>query len=1573
MLMKHFTKLWSAAIVAVLGLGSAEATTVENYTYDFNNQIDTSQPLFKVASNWGHTDSPYQDDYGSVYYMSYSYKPTGGVDGSGALYAGKQQAGDSWDYGVVCDCLVTPIVSGQITLKVKKNDSSSFIKLYATTASGKNITGNALVNETASGSVLNSNDYVEITYNVEEPQRIAINAQYCYLDDFTAEVAEIQDEPDMKIMTAVPNQTTGVIKWNQAQDGTVTIKYAVTVQNVGNVTLTANETSNYSISIVYGTYNTVLSTTPVPFTLEPGETSEEFDVTAVIPADQISNIWPYSSSSIAMNLLNNLNGAKTTRAGSQVVKYEPKFNFKVKDRGATLSTAYTVPFGISEEAKSWTFQLLNEGNAPLTIKSFTLPEGYLCDAEIPEGEFILEPGTESAMDITLTRPAVPGRYHGNVVIVYVDAAGEEKTYSLPLGGITLQEGQWGADFNNSLSSIKFGDGTIAQAGVTNDKTYMGAFDLYDQWVICSESNYYQTEKNLYITPRMHAEPGDELYFEAGKNGTSIADTYGLKVYMSADRKNWGEPIMTILRSDLENYLFSPYTYTATESGDCYLAFEVYGMKLDNIAGFQKADVPYDFEVSLFSVPERTKSGNQITATMNVLKTATAQSDEYTVKLYVDDVETASVETVNMIYDAKGSKDFTAKVTLSPEVTTTYAFRMDMEFTDGTVISSGTKMATVTFEPEFGFYKKGDHGSAYYHDSLTTPIAFGKINTPGTVKNFEFYNWGSAPLSITGFTVPEGYSVSLTEATVNPLESQDVDITFTAEEPGEYSGDIEVSYIDGEGNPATYTLPISGTMLDPTKWYVTFDNGTTNGAWPAGSLHQTNATLTNVGDYSNPNMALHSTSTITAANRMFISPKVHSAGENIQMDLSVYNSSYTEGGVQIYVSATREGLIDNPAENATLIADFRGKEVEEEYLLTTTLTTTNIAIPEGDWYIGIAPYSRARVDNIYGLTVLPVEGLDVVSGGARIPQTTMQNVLVPAVFKIYNVGLEAIAADAYTVTAYVDGHAIPTATSQAIPVVTTLETPTEIAAPFRYPKVGNFPVYLVFESGDLRIETEPVDVEFLPEMLNSEKQIGEVNTNAYEVPVNYYYKLSESVLLYTSELLGLNDGDVITRFAFRGYNTVDGKVTKLTCYSQLVDDQTLTKPTTPTYYADGMALQRNDTEDQPILKVGVNGGSPIYDELTVVELAHPITYEAGKALKLVFHNEQPSYISSSSCRTAVTDIRNLAYSKASDSSLDNATWTDKALPVLYLGLSAESAQMHGIVSDREGNAVSGAVVLLTSNDGDNVQYETTADENGAYSVDVIQASREYDAVVSAENMGEFEDGITVSESIEKNYTLRPIFRISETATHTGGAEASIVYHDSRYNEGYNAVTLPVSLDAEEIAAIFGEATVLQFAGEEVSGSHATAQFAQTTEMQAGVPYLVYLHGEQPEAIMFRTKDVAEELTATAGTALTFTPTSAPTDLAPGMFVLDDVNFVPASQLVAPATDGEIASLPAYSAFIQAGEAIQSVGFTNDAALPVAVETVGEQQGDDVVYDLGGLRVKNPKKGLYIVNGKAYILK
>ncbi len=88
---KTFNFFMLLAAIMALTVSSARGAIVNDYHCDFNNTIDTSNHAFQVASNWGHNVESH-----SGFYVTYSYESSGGVDGTGALYADNQTIGWSW-------------------------------------------------------------------------------------------------------------------------------------------------------------------------------------------------------------------------------------------------------------------------------------------------------------------------------------------------------------------------------------------------------------------------------------------------------------------------------------------------------------------------------------------------------------------------------------------------------------------------------------------------------------------------------------------------------------------------------------------------------------------------------------------------------------------------------------------------------------------------------------------------------------------------------------------------------------------------------------------------------------------------------------------------------------------------------------------------------------------------------------------------------------------------------------------------------------------------------------------------------------------------------------------------------------------------------------------------------------------------------------------------------------------------------------------------------------------------------------------------------------------------------------
>lgn len=1566
--MKRLYKFLMALAMTMTGGLVSQAETVENYTVDFNSKISTSDHAFRVASNWKHIVDKYTDDYGFDYYMSYNYRASDGVGDTGALQCGEQKAGDSWsDNGPVWDLLVTPVVSGKIYLKVKGSSySGGYVELYKVNANGTAKDGSTL-KKIAQNTDFTNSDYSEIEVDLAElgldGQRVGIRASKVYLDDFRAESAEIEPEKSIKIVTAEPSATSGVIYWDQQPDGKVSVKYTVTVQNNGEAYLTQGD-PNYSISLVYGSNDEVLATVPVPYDLAVGDTSAPFDVVALV--ENPKSIWTSTYKYIPINLMENLQGSKVTCANSNYKPWEAKFVFRKANSSQTSVYTDPVAMGMVTAATTMNYEIFNNGIAPLTIKSISLPQGFTMNLD--GSEFVL--GKEETKPFDITFPATEaGKFAGNLVIEYSENGGEVKTFTLPVSATMIAEGTWFADFNSD-NKFAYPAGTVAEGGVQNDYKYVNGG--YNYWLKSYPNSEYAEGNNKFITPKLHAAAGDVMSFDVASDDSSKEDTHFLKVYLSKDRMNWGGPVATYKETELEGTNeWNAKSISFPEEGDWYVGFAIYGVRLDNLVGGTKVDVANDLFIKSVSQKDEVQSGVSYDASVDVIAVSDIAKETYTVKYYVDGVAVADLTARAMTASATSTTTFKTTCSITADQTKTVPTYFEFVFDDGTTYRSADKYIKVTNESYFVFFDKDTYVGGYAPDSRKTAIDFGKVNAAGIAKEFEIYNWGTAPLQVKSISVPEGFSVSA-EA---PLEvggkaRKQVDVIFSAEVPGSFSGNLEIVYVDSKGDDATYTLPVSGTMMDPTKWYATFNDGSEEVAWPKGSIRGKNVSAVNTS-YSNPNF--HITSSYTEDN-MFITPKLHAeAGEAIQFDAQLYSNSWTEGTVNVYAAATREGLSDETARKH-LVTVSGNSEDEALKPVTAEYKTFSAVMDEaGDYYIGFEITGRLKVDEIFGFTLVPVahEWMNVT---ASVPETGMQNNEVKGSLKVLNIGLVDEKAGEYTVKATINGKEFASQPEVTIYSRNLIDDEARTAVPFsfRSSKVGKFSVNVEISAGDYTIAAEPVEITITEEIINGEKVVGD-SKGTSSIFNNLNYNHSESVQLYTADDLGLAAGAKIKSIRFKGTGTSGDLVTAVKVYYELTDDTEEVKPTAVNYDTTNMTCIL-DNENYEWKK------SNTLTDLLVINLENPIVYEAGKSLRIFVKSDANKYKSFS---FEAFSKKGNAYRQHNDYTL-SGSWGDIERPVMYLDLAIEPRALSGTVIDPDGNAVEGAVVVLTSNDGDDVEYEATSGADGAYNVNVIQSSRTYDAMVTAEGMEAGEEGINVADgSLVKNFQLSHVFVISEEGANLFDATNAVVYLKPMLKDGLNAVALPFSLTKDEVYSIFGaNADVYTFQGAKAASGVVQAYFpsvmhADTTvpeeapeaqaeaevAMEAGVPYLVYIDEEmQPQKF---NADVKAEMKKTVTENMDFVATAAEVEPADNQLVLDGTQF-------AKAAEG-VKVLP-FQAYLHAKNSDIAGAAVNLHSMPDAVEgIVIDREGDDVIYDLNGFRVKNPDKGIYIINGKAVMVK
>lgn len=1588
--MKHVKILLLTFLATLLSPSVANA---DPYLCNFDKTIDTSDHAFRVASNWKHIVQKYIDEgddygdsgewygsnnsvaaYGDVEYMEYSYLPTSGVNGTGTLYAKSQMSGYSYNYATASDYLVTPVVGGTITMQVKAATYSGYVAFYTLNDTGT-AAGELILKFTTSSGLTNG-EWTPVTITLEDNQRIGILANNVYLDDFTAADAELVSEPSIRILTAEPSETTGALYWDQQADGSVKIEFTgVTVENNGEVDLKQGD-KNFSISLINSDKGTSLgASTPVPQDLAIGKVSKPFTVSVSIPKDEISSVWSWSGQSKPIYLKENLQGSTLKRANSMYNPYESKFVFTDGNSSSSLSSA--VDFGMVFEETTKSFKLKNDGAAPLQIVSVTLPEGFT--ANFPEGAF--EMTAHSQLDVTITLPATStGAQQGDLTIVYKDNDGNDKTYTVTLKGTMLGENTWWTDFNHGNNEITLPDGSVAQAGVEVSKSnYNYSSGKYNYYIKSYTSSSYAEGNNKFITPLLHANAGDKMSFEVARaNYSDGSPASFLKVYISTDRENWGEPLATLTFSEVTSTSFAAHSITIPEAGDYYVGFALWNMKLDNIVGLTQVEVANDIYFKNINSPETIQSGDEIDPYVEVISPLKdIAAEDYTLKFFVDGKEAATITSANIPKSANSAKTLRAeKFAVTAETTSVYDTYFKFEFTDGTVFTTPVKQMTVTNNPVFVFFNKGTSVSdSWQPDSRKTAISFGMGNQLGLVQNFEIYNWGSAPLTVKSITLPEGFTASIDKATVAPKTRQAVDITFSAETAGTYEGNLAIVYTAADGTDATFELPVSGTLLDPSKWYAPFDGG--SNAWPAGSRHQSKMELQSPSDKPANDYSLYSSS---STNNMFITPKLKAkAGETLQFDARTYLSNWPEGAVELFAATTREGLED--AATRISLGKWSGKDVDAEHTLTPEFRTVSVTFDEaGEYYLGFTIVSRVYVDNIYGLTLVPVEH-DVVLASSSIPADGVQNKSAIAKITLQNFGLKAEEDATYTVASYVNGVKCSEVDGMELPVQTsTSEAGVEMEVEFRSPKAGTFPVYLEADFGNgYKLTTEPVDVTFAEETLSGEVTVGTPSGFDNNVPFNLTYNNSETVALYTAADLGLSDGDKICSIVIRGYGS-NAHSTDLTVFYEWTDENTQTSPRSGLYDSSSMIQCLN--EPGHVWNNTGSSASPV--DMITITFDEPIVYEAGKSLRLYFHSAASAWKGGFNFEISSNISR--AYHHHSDGSL--SSWDSKKNPVLHMTLAVEARTFSPTVVDSKGNAVAGATVTLISNDGDNVQYEGTTGEDGKAAINVIQSGRTYDVEIKSASGELYMEGVSVANaSFVETVTLLDVVTIEDFTEHAGGKDAAVVYMNTTLEAGFNAVALPFAITADEAAEIFGEGhVVMELTGDSQEGDEVRAHFSPIEgDMEAGKPYLVFVtHDTKPA--MFKNKAIAADLQSASTDNLTLIPTTAATEVTPGMFLLTIDNFVPNGETPAEITNAAngvmkapaaSTTLKSYRAYVSPKSSmVDNVTFDNSTDIDTGIEGIEADSftDDDVIYNLQGIRVSHPAKGaIYIVNGKKVVIK
>lgn len=1640
------------------GYNGSQLAYTTAYIVDFNTTIAVPSsnhvdPMFQVATGWTRIADRKEGDgyYGTAgYYMRYTYSSTAGVGSTGTLLANAQQAPQSTYDGTietVHDYIVTPKVSGTVTLQVKGSTSASnalpsFINFYTVDDDATTVGDEIVATYSAD---LNTSDFVTVTLTLTEATRIAIRAQWVYMDDFTATSAEI---PEVKALTVTSvmntdgqSEYTGTNpSFEQQPDGTLLVKLKVAIQNTGNVDLVAGSVENFTLTLASASSTSATKTYYEDANIALTEDLAVGESTTIEVEKAVNYTDTYGSYRYWFVRENVSGTTSSSYRYATSVAYEPKFVFRTAGSTSKSSISSAETWGTITESTTKNYEIFNNGTAPLIVNSIAIPEGFTTDPAGTDvvlfrtsgynadgavwyawtwndgeegtwvaeaegkftglkekvnfirmnptgapnwdnewnrtGDLTVEPGKTYVIDswgdtydeknyvnghwaaavvakgeikaINITNDAsVQGTFAGNLVIKHLDKDAAEQAYSLAFSTSVIGANTWTADFNGegTSSTITYPAGSIAEGGINSGYTYSGG--KYNVYPVGRTQSSYASENNKFITPKLHANAGDKLAYDVkGAYGSS----YYAKVYVSTDRKTWGDPVAYFTYGETDgaeaigssDWVTRNITFDA--EGDYYVAFALYGtFAIDNLVGLEKVDVAHDLYIKSVNWPDASiKSGTaQTKPTVSVIPLTTEAAGNYTVK-YIYGENEVEIASKALTASATSSTDFSASFTPVVASTTTFpGTKVVFDFGGGVTFETETFDLTVTNEPKFHFLNS-KYTSRWYEPSsdYTTPYNFGKTNSNDS-KTFWILNWGSAPLTVKSITVPEGFTVSVAsmnlpafDGTTEGLETcqQSFDITFTATEPGTYGGDMVITYVDGNGDDQTFVLAVSGTKLDPTKFYGNFDNPTENSViWPAGSVYQSSISAS-TGNYSAPyNYYITSSS---STDNLFVTPKLAAAaGEKLMFDAKLYNSNWPEGKVVVYAAATRDELINFDPENDTRNKLFSVSGEDAENPMTTDYQTFQVPAVEGENYYAFDISGRPYVDEIYGLSPVAVAH-DWMIASSNIPTEAMQNVATSASVNLLNLGLADEAEDSYEVNLYIGGEKTATVTdTPALAMAHQLSAAgTQITVPMQSPKAGTFPVYIEVKTGAYSIATEPVSVTFAEEAPST----GEIEIGTKSSSSSYTYAIIDfqnletvktSDILYTALQLstfGLKSGDMIQKLTFKGTVSYvkDMGQSPLTSWVGLsTGDITYGSP-----------------DKTSMTEVHVyEAGEMVFtsgENLITINLPAPIVWDGTSDLRIYFEGGGDNkWISMNFYYD--TNYPNMKWSNAS---------TMKYNPILYVDLvPVEPKTYSGTVKDNLNNPIENATVTLVSTDGKNIQYAGLTDENGEYSINVVQTSREYDVTASAYGYDDGNDvDISFADNVEKNFVLTRKENVSVTVT---SAEWATITTPATYAVSFDENTEVYIATAEEGSSI---------------------KLTKIDDAPAMTP--VVIHATAGAYTM------TQKETATSDVSANILKSAKGTEVGDGngnYYVLGMQN---AGVGFGPLADGvTLAKGKAYLVPTNASGFLTFVIGDEDETTTINAVDAAGMDDDTPVYNLAGQKVGKDYKGVVIVNGKKVIRK
>ena len=1326
-----------------MGFSMARADVVSPYTYNFEG-LSTSSTDFAPAG-WGHVVEGY-DGSGDFYYVDYRLKESGGYGDNGAyLYIGSQTIGDGfWDQGTVADMLVTPPITGDASIYVKKNKSSGTITFYTCSynASTKKYTKGSKYDVTV--PELSETEWTKVDIpGVAADTRIGICGDDVSIDEFAAASAVI--ELRKKLNVSLVKLMSGATADADA-DGNITLKMNVKVKNNGDVAFNPGD-ENYSLSIMRkntgSAADTEVYTQPIAVALQPGETSDFIELNAVIPVTE--------SARSRFDVRENITGSSSYGGWVDIYAYKPDFSVTTTSFDV-ISNGTLQDFGISQSSVDKEYNIRNtKGAAPLTINSITVPEGFtysIKDEDVAETlttPFVVRAHEKLLLTVTMDA-SVLGSRSGDIVVTPADGQGTAIT--LPVSGTIVDPSKLYVTFADG----KFPAGTYVEGNSWTVDKYTNGDGNY------SAVNSSITPMTKFVLPKIHLGEGETLTFTAAKR----SDNSKLNVYYSADRVNWtlAQAISADASADADKfatdkYSGSSYTYIdifkyksftpAIPAGDWYVAFEAGYSRVGSIVGGTVLAIPeHELLVSNVVMPEDGVVNHAYAASVTIANVGSADiaEGELTAKLYFGETAMQTQALPALASGASTSVSFNVPLREAGTFVTKIAVEgtVTAEATANIVVAQetpsgskqvGTVTATNTNVPAHLTYRNSDSEIIYTQDVIG--LAEGTA-----IKGLTFKGYKSSkelPLSLevwmenTTDAAPDASAPHSTEGMTKVYSNPNIVLGTI----GDSNNHMPIFDLDFSSTPFVYTGGNLRVIVQSRSTTYVSTNFEMDG------------NRKNMAIYRSSDSPLDEEDKYRTADMPVVYLHIDKEATSLSGTVTANGAPVADAEVKI-----ASGIVEYSG-----TTDAEGKYTFPVYQdnLEYTMTVTK------DGY-----FEKTETVAFNGVSIVKDVALESAEGfkisSFNIPETGEVNTAYTATVKLLN----GIAKEAGSYTAHLFVNDGILAGAEAVAIDKNAEQ--EFTFTYMPREAGTVSVYAKFTYASGYVQTEAVNVTIAEEKADAEVIVGEANSTDKAGAIKPYNNYSRTEIIYPKSLINLPAGTKLDAIRFYGsHYAKDFKITLNAWVGNVAEGTALQG-----FGVDGLTQVATDQIIDMNKTISETAMEPI------VELTFPdgFVYDGGD-VRLYLDATATGWVNT--LFEVDKNVSGQAQQAASDSKLTDSSWKSGiSLPVAHFVVSPYKT-LSGAVKNEKGEAVASAYITLASADG--VEYYSETDAEGAFSMEVIKYGKEYTLTVSHPSYDAYTHPETISLAdgnisglaitLTKTYTFSGVVTDAETHAPIAGVE------------------------------------------------------------------------------------------------------------------------------------------------------------------------------------------------------------